>query len=237
MGMQVEDNDGQKAGNVRDLVLNARNGQVKYVVIGSGGFLGVRSTLRIAPVQIVSTATTKRGVLALKATTGQWNHAPPFRTSELASLAEPRRAREISSYFAQPRARTTNTAVKGLAATGHDQAQHDPQRETLIFASQLIGLRVVNQEQERLGEISDLLLDLGHPHPAFAIVSNGKFVHQDNDYAIPLTAFSADGNKKSLLVNVDMTALQRAPVFGQKAWQTAEKGENPQFYRYIRTNE
>src|SRR4051794_21043904 len=60
IGMKVEDSDGQKAGTIHNLVLDLNNGKVCYAVIGSGGYLGLRATLRLAPVQVVSAATAKR---------------------------------------------------------------------------------------------------------------------------------------------------------------------------------
>src|SRR6202000_3327838 len=53
-GMKVEDADGQKAGIVHNLVLDLNTGNLRYVVIGYGGFFGVRSTLKLTPAQLMS---------------------------------------------------------------------------------------------------------------------------------------------------------------------------------------
>jgi sporulation protein YlmC with PRC-barrel domain len=92
MGLKVEDTDGRKVGTVRNLIIDMRTGRIRYAVIGSGGFIGVRSTLKLAPAQIMSAATTKRETLSVNATMEQWKNAPTFKSSQLSSLAEPGRA-------------------------------------------------------------------------------------------------------------------------------------------------
>ena len=120
VGMKVEDSDGGKVGTVRNLVLDLRDGKLKYVVIGSGGFLGMRATLKVAPCQAVSAATTKRQTLAINVSTPQWNNAPVFKTANLAELADPERAEEISVYFKAARNHVSNAKSPSLSVTGRN---------------------------------------------------------------------------------------------------------------------
>jgi sporulation protein YlmC with PRC-barrel domain len=214
-GMKVEDSDGQKAGTVRNLVLNMNTGNLRYVVIGYGGYLGVHATLKLAPTQVMSAATTKSETLAINATTTQWRQAPAFKYSNLSTLAEREAAGEIARYFSLTNGARGNGG--SLSKTGRDQSA-DTQPARLKFASDVIGMRVINGKREKIGEVVDLLVSFGQPRPAFAIISGSRLFHHDRQYAVPLTALSS--SDKKLLWNVDPAALQNAPEFDQAAWES-----------------
>jgi len=224
-GMKVEDSDGQKAGTVRNLVLNMNTGNLRYVVIGYGGYLGVHATLKLAPTQVMSAATTKSETLALNATTTQWRQAPAFKYSNLSTLAERDAANEIARYFSISNGVIGNGV--SLSKTGRDQSA-DTQPARLKFASDVIGMRVINAKREKIGEVVDLLVSFGQPRPAFAVISSGRLFQHDRQYAVPLTALST--SDKKLLWNVDAATLQNAPEFDQAAWES--RGGAGRVYRY-----
>jgi sporulation protein YlmC with PRC-barrel domain len=236
MGMKVEDIDGQKIGTIRNLVLDTRTGQLKYAVIGSGGFLGVRATLRLAPAEVMSAATAKRQTLAINATAAQWSHAPVFKWSHLASLAEPTRAREISRYFEPTAARASRAGT--LSTTGRWAAEETNALEPVLkFVSDLIGMNVVNQNQEKIGEVLDLLVSFGKPRQAFALVSTGRLFHRGHQFAVPLKALSASDNGRALKIEVDTAALQQASPFNSQVWDARGTNGSGQVYRYSKGDE
>lgn len=198
----------------------------------------MRSTLRLAPSQILSAATTKRDTLAINTTMNQWLHAPVFRSSQLASLSEPDRAREISDYFEPPN-KTTPTGP--LPATGSSAAvpatnASKAQSKPLKFATDLMGLRVVNSRRQRVGEVLDLLVSFGPPHPAFGVISTGKFFRRGHRYVTPLSALrSEDGN--TLVADVSAGDLEKAPPFTQQVWNTANPGDQTAIYSYSKSGE
>jgi len=228
IGMKVEDSDGQKAGTIRNLVLNMNTGNLRYVVIGSGGYFGVHATLKLAPVQVMSPATVKRQTLAIHVSTPHWRDAPVFKYRDLAAIAEPGGATEISRYF-QISANKPAPEAERLPKTGRDVSTIRKPAD-LKFASDLIGMRVVNQKQEKIGEVLDLLVSFGEPHPAFVIVSSGRLFHQDYQYAVRLNVLSRSNNK--LILDADTAALQQAPLFDQTAWES-RTNSSPQVYHYL----
>jgi sporulation protein YlmC with PRC-barrel domain len=228
-GLKVENSDGQRVGTVRNLVVDIKTGRLRYVVIASGGFLGVRSTLKLAPAWAMSNATAKRGVLAVSATATQWSHAPVFKWSSLASLGEPNRAREIALDFQRASIGAFNAPTNSLTTTGREAATNSPAPE-LRFASDVIGLRVVNQKQEKIGEVTDLLVSFGAPRPSFAIISSGRLFHREHEYAVPLRGLRSSGDDGKLVLNADAAALQQAAPFNQQAWDA--RGRNDGIYRY-----
>ena len=225
-GMKVEDSDGQKAGTVRNLVLDMNTGNLRYAVIGYGGFLGVRATLKLAPPQVMSAATTKSETLAINVTTPQWRNAPAFKYSRLAALEEPDHAGEIARYF-RTSTNTIKTVADSLSKTGRDSAAN-AQPGQLKFASDVMGMRVVNQKQEKMGEVTDVLVSFGEPRPAFVIISSSRILHHDQRYAVPLKALTF--SDKKLIWDVNAGTLQSAPRFDQAAWNS--RGQSGQVYRY-----
>lgn len=228
-GMVVEDSDGHKAGNVRNLVLNMNTGNLRYVVIGYGGYLGIRTTLKLAPVQVMSAATAKSKTLAVNATTPQWQNAPEFKYSTLATLTERERASEISRYFQIAKTNAPKGTAVSLSKTGREPAP-TPQPVQLKYASDVMGLRVVNSKREKMGEVIDLLVSFGDPRPAFAVISTGRLLHRDRQYAVPLNTLTLSDSK--LVWNVDTNLLQNAPAFDAAAWQSLGRSAPGHVYLY-----
>src|SRR5204862_5190718 len=132
-----------------------------YGIVSVRGFLGVRATRKIVPVTVLSSATTKKRTLALDVDVRRWKKAPQFRRSELATLGEPRRAREISGYYghATPESRLPQVAPQGgtrplLSATGRDGGVPERQPRTegsFHLAGELVAHDVSNRQSQTLG--------------------------------------------------------------------------------------
>src|SRR5438477_8070476 len=98
MGKTVESYDGEKLGKVKDFLVEMESGRIHYVIISSGGFAGLNSTLKPAPAQALSLATAKKGTVALGGSNFRWEKAPTLRKKETALLSGPRRLREIYEF-------------------------------------------------------------------------------------------------------------------------------------------
>ena len=216
-GLKVEDNDGQKVGTLHNLIIDMRTGRVKFVVIASGGLAGIHSTLRLAPAQLVSAATTKRETLAINATLSQWKGAPTFNRSQLASLTDPEDAERITLYFIKTGTRLPSTS----RAPSHGDTRTNTSPAALKFASDLIGRTVVDREHQKIGEVVNLLVGFNQRYAAFAIISTGKLFARGHEYAIPLTQLSSTPGSSRLMLDAN-AALQNAPPFTQKVWDAGD---------------
>src|SRR5262245_57169220 len=117
-GMTVENLDGEKLGELSELVIALPTGDVKYAVLKSRRLVGLRSTKRIVTAHLNSNATIKKDVLELYLSLKKLKNAPRYTNEELTALKNPRRVREIAKYYrtsTQPPA-PTPTGAKGLPA-------------------------------------------------------------------------------------------------------------------------
>lgn len=238
MGARVEDTDGQKVGTLRNLIINARTGRIRYAVIGSGGFIGAGATLRLAPSQIMSAATTKRETLSIDTTLDEWKGAPRFKSAQLASLSEPNQANQIARYFAKPGLSIASASGAPLSSTGAGAGAHpSAPQDALKFVSDFIGKPVINQQQQKIGDVVDLLVGFGQSHPAYAIISTARFFWRGHEYAVPLTALKPSESGARLMLDVDIAALRQAPPFNQHVWENAGQSGNRGVYSFSNSRE
>jgi len=86
-------------------------------------------------------------------------------------------------------------------------------------ASELIGMNVKNRENEKIGEVKDLIVDLHSGRVAYAVVSSGGILGiGDKLVAVPARSFEYSEADKKLVLNVDKQILANAPRFEKDHW-------------------
>jgi sporulation protein YlmC with PRC-barrel domain len=86
-------------------------------------------------------------------------------------------------------------------------------------ASNIIGMDVRNQQNEKLGDIKDLVLDLHTGRIAYAVLSVGGFLGIGDKYiAVPPSEFTTAPDGKSLILNADKARIEGAPGFAKNDW-------------------
>jgi sporulation protein YlmC with PRC-barrel domain len=94
-------------------------------------------------------------------------------------------------------------------------------------ASGILGMTVVNRENEKLGTIKEVVLDVESGKIAYAVLSVGGFLGiGDKLIAVPPGAFSPSGNGDSLELRADKAMLEGTPGLVQDNWPELN---NPQF--------
>ncbi|MBC8094186.1 MAG: PRC-barrel domain-containing protein [Akkermansiaceae bacterium] len=87
--------------------------------------------------------------------------------------------------------------------------------------NKVIGREVRNQEQQKLGQVNDLVIDLESGRILYAVISVGGFVGVgDRLVAVPVSAFQEAG--EDLRLDVNRQQLSDAPQFSKAADQRAE---------------
>lgn len=116
--------------------------------------------------------------------------------------------------------------IKDKDKTARDQAYDAtaiaPANSALLSfnkASELIGMNVKSTQDEKLGEVKDLILDLHSGRVAYAIVSSGGILGiGDKLVAVPARSFEYSAADKKLVLNVDKQTFANAPRFDKDHW-------------------
>ena len=97
-GTKVFGRDGQKIGSVHNFMVNKRSGQVAYVVISTGGFLGLGQAYHPLPWSIFSYDEQQAGYV-VQVDKRMLDGGPSFRLDN-APVFDDSYGRRISDYFA-----------------------------------------------------------------------------------------------------------------------------------------
>lgn len=93
----------------------------------------------------------------------------------------------------------------------------------LMGADTLIGDSVVNGQEENLGDIKEIMLDMGTGQVAYAVLSFGGFLGVgERLFAVPWHALQLDTVNKRFVLNIDKERLKNAPGFDPDAWPDME---------------
>jgi sporulation protein YlmC with PRC-barrel domain len=89
----------------------------------------------------------------------------------------------------------------------------------LMGADTLMGNDVVNQNDESLGDIKEIMLDMRSGRVGYAVLSFGGFLGMGEKlFAVPWNALTLDTEHKRFVLNVDKDRLKDAPGFDKQHW-------------------
>ena len=90
---------------------------------------------------------------------------------------------------------------------------------TLMGADTLIGNEVYNQQDEDLGDIKEIMLDMRTGRVSYAVLSFGGFLGMgDKLFAVPWNALTLVTKQKRFVLNVEKERLTQAPGFAKDQW-------------------
>lgn len=89
----------------------------------------------------------------------------------------------------------------------------------VMGADTLIGDAVVNEQDEKLGKIEEIMIDVPTGRVAYAVLSFGGMLGiGDKLFAIPWQALTLDADRKVFVLNADRQTLENAPGFDKNHW-------------------
>lgn len=127
---------------------------------------------------------------------------------------------------------TRDTDVEIKADT--DRADREKVRAS-DKASGIIGMEVRNRENEKLGEIKDLVLDMNSGKVSYSVLAVGGFLGiGEKLIALPPGSLQIATEGNYLLLNADKAKIQAAPGFAATAWPAPGDPEINRFWRDAR---
>ena len=109
----------------------------------------------------------------------------------------------------------STTHSKGNYAAANDM----PFGSALLSAATITGDDVYNMQDENLGNIQDVMLDLTEGTIRYAVLSSGGFLGMgDRLFAVPWKALKLDKENHRFMLDVDTERLKNAPGFDKDEW-------------------
>jgi len=98
-------------------------------------------------------------------------------------------------------------------------ARRDGPGPGLMGANTLIGNDVCNDNDDNLGEIKEIMLDMRTGDVSYAVLSFGGFMGMgDKLFAVPWKALTLDTVNQRFILKVEKDRLQHAPGFDKDSW-------------------
>jgi sporulation protein YlmC with PRC-barrel domain len=89
----------------------------------------------------------------------------------------------------------------------------------LMGADTLIGNDVFNLEEENIGDIKEIMLNMSTGTIEYAVLSFGSFLGiAEKLFAVPWPALKLDTENKCFRLDISKERLKNAPGFDQDAW-------------------
>ncbi|WP_240224817.1 PRC-barrel domain-containing protein [Rheinheimera hassiensis] len=89
----------------------------------------------------------------------------------------------------------------------------------LMGANTLVGNDVYNHKEESLGDIKEIMLDVGNGKVSYAVLSFGAFLGMGEKlFAVPWSALTLDTENKRFVLNIEKDRLREAPGFDKNKW-------------------
>jgi sporulation protein YlmC with PRC-barrel domain len=88
-----------------------------------------------------------------------------------------------------------------------------------LTASSLIGNKVYNKEDEQLGDIKDIMIDVHSGKIDYMIIEFGGFLGiGEKLFAVPFRALVLDTERHAFILNQKREVLENAPGFDKEHW-------------------
>lgn len=91
--------------------------------------------------------------------------------------------------------------------------------QSILATDTLAGDTVVNRQEEDLGTVEHLMIDVEKGRIAYAVLSFGGFPDTDDRlFAVPWSTLTVDTGERQVILNVDRKLLEQAPGFNRAHW-------------------
>lgn len=211
MGRDVKNRRGQDVGEIQELIIDLGNNRVHYAV------LGARNKVFAYPMRGFQPVAGKDHLL-LNASDERLERAPGMNKDEWGrtGLWSQDYQRDIEAYWESDRPeRTAETRGRASAEAKSAQGQQvgvEP-RARLVRATNLIGHNLETAQGEGMGELIELVVEVGGGRVLFGLVdfddNVGKHIAPDDKlHPIPVSALAFTQGRDRLTLNVDRKHLR-----------------------------
>jgi sporulation protein YlmC with PRC-barrel domain len=207
IGLSVQDAAEKNVGEIGDLLLDPRTGEIRYAVIEAGGFLGMGEDSRVVPWAFVQVVRDEKDADKIRA-----------RTNLTETLVKAAPACKADTVFDAELDRRIETAFGR-----NDQWAYTGEGKPLFARlTQLDGVKIKDPTDKEVGSVKDLILAPSHGCVAYAVVETTKEAG-DSEIALAFSKlnYAIDAEKKLVLATtpVEITRFRTAPKYDADDWK------------------
>ena len=126
-----------------------------------------------------------------------------------------------------------NTLVKDNASGKNHEGKHANTPLRYLTASSIIGDKVYNLQNEKLGEIKDIMIDLVVGKIEYFVIEFGGFLGMgEKFFAIPFRLLEVNGEKVAFILDQSKSVLEKAPGFDKDHWPETNSHAMQETYSY-----
>jgi sporulation protein YlmC with PRC-barrel domain len=211
IGMNVENARGADVAKLNDIVVDLESGRAIYALVDLSGRGGIKavpsSSLMLAP---------NDKSLRFTGDQAKLNNAPALNRN--ANVADAQFAERVYTHF------------------GEDHAWFDSSRNfaTAHKVTDLMKMKVENVQNQNVGQVQNLMVDLPNARVLYVILSAAPIVGNGNSlFALPPNAFTASEERKTLVSDLDKAKLEGAPRFNRtNLRELANPAKAAEIYQY-----
>jgi len=214
IGKSVYSSDNQKLGRIDNLVLDLESGRVLYAVVATGP-LGIGGhDYAIAPGIF---GDVRGDTVHVNIDKQKFNTAPEF-TKDIDKPEQLNQAAFVNQVY-QHFGQSAWWQGKAAADTGTFHNVHK--------AKDVVGMKVKNVNNEDLGKVDNVMIDLPAGRVVFVILTPDSSLNLGNNYyALPPDALTLSSDQKNLVSDLNREKLASAPHFTKDQWSSIS---NPDF--------
>ena len=201
IGKDVRNPQGEKLGEVNDLIIDVNNELIHYAILSFGGFLGLGDKLFAYPLTAFRHSM-DRDELVLDVDKERLRRAPGFERKHWPDWASPDYSSSVERHFGP-----------GARIMPKPNAH-------LLRASQLMGKNVDDSNGKNAGEIQDLVVSMSTGRVRYAVLDfDRSWNMNDRLLTLPMKSlrFPADA-KADLVLLVPREQLDAKQGFDKKQW-------------------
>lgn len=95
-----------------------------------------------------------------------------------------------------------------------------------LSAGTLTGDRVVNLQNEDIGKVEEIMIDINTGRVAYVVISFGGILGIGNKlFAVPWSALRVDTDHKCFVMDAHKELLENAPGFDKNNWPSTPNGQ------------
>lgn len=225
IGMDIKNAQGKDLGEIQDLVVDINNNRVHYAMVDA------QNKMFAYPVRVLQFPAGKDHAL-LNVAEDRLERAPGIEKNRWKEgRFDPAYGRDVDTYWDRDQRvvdQDKKTAAEGDRVPGKAVKVEPRANMELAYASKLIGWNIETPDNNDIGEIKDLVVNVTNGKVHFAVVDFNKTwkALDDRLHPVPLSAFKFQDGRDDLVLNVAQNKFKADRGFTEGQLDTALKDPN-----------